>query len=362
MIEKVEFRNFKILRDAVLPLGPFTLIVGPNASGKSTALQAIDLAAAALDGKGSAINFTSLAISNSYSAALNGKLNSNQSVAGKAEHREPITVSIHWAPSWDAKVNWGTFPRSPKRRESPFQCEFRQGGTAISKDKLPVELFPVNFDCYQFDPRAIAQPTALQQDPRLARNGANLAIFLDSLRDVSPEHFAAMNRALNQWLPDYDAILFDTTADNQRSINLRIAGSAQKIPATDLSDGSLIALALLTLAYHPRPPKIVAFEEPDRGLHPWLLRKLQDALYRLSYPQEHGEDRPPVQVIATTHSPYFLDLYKDHPEEIVLAEKTGTRATFVRLSEKPDIQEILQDTSLGGAWYTGILGGVPVGS
>ena len=41
MIESVQFRNFKTLRDTRLPLSRLTLIVGPNGSGKSTALQAL---------------------------------------------------------------------------------------------------------------------------------------------------------------------------------------------------------------------------------------------------------------------------------------------------------------------------------
>ena len=41
MLDLIEFQNFKILRNATLPLAPFTLIVGPNGSGKSTALQAL---------------------------------------------------------------------------------------------------------------------------------------------------------------------------------------------------------------------------------------------------------------------------------------------------------------------------------
>src|SRR5467141_705143 len=40
MIKSIHFQNFKALRDATLPLGPFTLIVGPNGSGKPTAMQA----------------------------------------------------------------------------------------------------------------------------------------------------------------------------------------------------------------------------------------------------------------------------------------------------------------------------------
>ncbi len=109
----------------------------------------------------------------------------------------------------------------------------------------------------------------------------------------------------------------------------------------------------------PDPPSLIGIEEPERGVHPRLLRNIQTALYRLSYPKQFGEDRQPVQVIATTHSPYFLDLYKDHPEEIVIAQKTADGAQFERLSDQPDIMEVLDDAPLGEVWYSGVLGGVP---
>jgi predicted ATPase len=41
MIESIEFTNFKALRKATLPLAPFTLLLGPNGSGKTTVLQAL---------------------------------------------------------------------------------------------------------------------------------------------------------------------------------------------------------------------------------------------------------------------------------------------------------------------------------
>jgi hypothetical protein len=66
-----------------------------------------------------------------------------------------------------------------------------------------------------------------------------------------------------------------------------------------------------------------------------------------------------VQVIVTTHSPYFLDLFKDHPEEIVIAERVDSEARFERLSDRADIQDILADSPLGDVWYSGVLGGVP---
>jgi predicted ATP-dependent endonuclease of OLD family len=41
MLEKVGFKNFLALRDVELTLEPFTVIVGPNASGKSSILEGI---------------------------------------------------------------------------------------------------------------------------------------------------------------------------------------------------------------------------------------------------------------------------------------------------------------------------------
>ena len=41
MIESIEFTNFKALRKTTLPLSPFTLLLGPNGSGKTSVLQAV---------------------------------------------------------------------------------------------------------------------------------------------------------------------------------------------------------------------------------------------------------------------------------------------------------------------------------
>jgi hypothetical protein len=106
------------------------------------------------------------------------------------------------------------------------------------------------------------------------------------------------------------------------------------------------------------PHVIITTGRYNHGIHPRLLRRVRDAIYRLAYPRE-SDRRDPVQVIATTHSPYFLDLFKDHPEEIVIAEKQEEGVKFQRLSDRADIDQILTDAPLGEVWYSGVLGGVP---
>ncbi|MGD2108713.1 MAG: AAA family ATPase [Phycisphaerae bacterium] len=215
------------------------------------------------------------------------------------------------------------------------------------------------FRVYALDAAAIGYRVALSPQMTLDENGGKLAGVLDRLRDEHPERFEALNGELQEWLPEFDRVLFETPAQGSRSIALRVSGIQARIPAQELSQGTLLALAMLTIAYLPDAPPFVGFEEPDRGIHPRLLRDVRDALYRLAYPENYGEQRDPVQVVATTHSPYFVDLFSEHPEEIVIAEKIGNEATFRRLVDLPNFEEILEDAHLGEAWYTGILGGVP---
>jgi hypothetical protein len=186
---------------------------------------------------------------------------------------------------------------------------------------------------------------------------------VDRIEETDPgthKHLGRLAADRGRWLPEFDQILFDTLGGGVRAFRLRTRQGHYAIPASDLSQGTLLALAILTLPYLPNPPSMVCFEEPDRGIHPRLLCDVQDALYRLSYPESFGETRPPVQVLATTHSPYFLDLHRDHPEEVVIANRIGQEARFERLSDRRDLEEILGDAPLSEVWYSGILGGVPV--
>lgn len=208
----------------------------------------------------------------------------------------------------------------------------------------------------------IAAATELQPKMELKPDGGGLPGVLDRLRDEAPERFEELNAQLALWLPEFDRVLFNTAGAGVRAFSLRTRTGHHGIPAEELSQGTLCALAILTLAYLPEPPPVVCLEEPDRGIHPRLLRDVKDALYRLAYPEIAGERREPVQVITTTHSPYFLDLFRERLEEVVIAERHDDGVQFKRLSEMEHVEDILGDAQLGDAWYTGVLGGVPLES
>ncbi len=323
MIKSIHFQNFRALKDATLPLARFTLIVGPNGSGKSTVTQALRFAASP--------------------GGDEYKRKRILTAGPVGESAKAVKISINWlCEGVEIKTTSGRREdNTPFAMQSPLLESLR------------------SFQVFSFDAKAIAATVQTTPRPKLAEDGSNLAAVLDALRDSHPEKFEELNKEFHRWLPEFDRILFETPETGKKSFLVRTTEGHHRFPASDLSQGVLFALAFLTLAYLPEPPAIVCFEEPDRGIHPRLLIDIRDAMYRLAFPENYGEKRNPVQVIATTHSPYLLDLYKEHPEQIVIAHKDAQGVHFERLSEKPHLNEILEGAPLGDVWFSGILGGVP---
>jgi len=341
MIEKIRYKNFKALRDATLPLGRFTLIVGANGTGKTTAIQAL-----------------------SQIDQISHKNFRNYLTKGLNQEHDQIQIQVFWK-NFSVK-------RTIYDEQKPVNHHFDEnegnlggsGGSFIDsfgqifehKDKSEALK---NFRVFSFDAERISEATDLTPNIEIESNGRNLAGVLWQIQSSEPEVFEELNNEMRKWFPEFNKILFEIPENGKVVFLLRTAYGEYKIKAQDLSEGTRLALAYLTVAYLPNPPKIVAFEDPERGVHPRLLRKIQDAMYRLAYPENYGENREPVQVIATTHSPYLLDLYKEYPEEIVIANKDENGVHFERLIDKPHYEEVLQDAPLGEIWYSGVLGGVP---
>jgi len=339
-LSRLRFENFKALRDCVLNLGRFNLLIGPNGSGKSTVIQALrllkDLGGLAQPNR----HLSSLAYSEIISAgAPNGAL-----IALQAEFVcEDKVGTPPLVARWECGSGKGWSGRVEKHSD-------------IAK---AVNQSIQSWRFFSFDPAKIQEPNSVVPAPSLDEQGKNLASVLHWLRDESPDRFAAIQEQLRCWLPEFSAVHFKTVAQGVISVQLRMADWDRTIPAGQLSHGTLISLALLTLAYLPDPPQLVCLEEPDRGLHPRLMRQVRDAVYRLAYPESFGDKRAPVQVIATTHSPYFLDQFSEHPEEVIICEKKKHGVTFHSLAEDKELLQTIKEKALGESWYTGLLGGVP---
>ena len=338
MLKSVRFKNLKALRDAELPLGPFTLIVGANGSGKSTVLQGLrELSPRPREGQEPSLEYARC-----VSVSEQGS-------------EQPIEIIA----TWEKLAKGATTRKLVRKDDRPSYHRDADGRESSPSDCAVFDSWLAKIRIYSLDAARIKVPVHLSPAMELDYAGYQLLGVLDRLRDTHPERFDILNAELSRWLPEFDRILFQTPQQGIRSISLRTRQRGYQIPVSELSQGTLLVLAIFTIAYLPEPPTLVGLEEPDRGIHPRLLRDVREALYRLVYPADFGESREPVQVIATTHSPYFMDLFRDDLEQIVIAEKDGLDVKFVRMVDLPNVEEILRDCHLGDAWYSGILGGVP---
>lgn len=324
MIASIAFRNFKALRETSLVLAPFNLVIGPNGSGKTSLIEAMSML---------------------------GTL-AKLPLGAPAPKRE-------------------AHPEILFRFSSPFDTVTARLGCVSDEycDLLEVDpphaaAWPALRDqlartrSYELNHATMGLPAKLADGAELNRDGSDVCAVLARLEREAPDAFAALTTEMLRLAPEFHAFDLKIREDGQVELGLKLHEGGV-VPAAELSQGMLYLLGLLALAFDPSPPRLLCIEEIDRGIHPRLLREVRDLLYRLSYPQSFGLQRPATQVIATTHSPYLIDLFREHPEEVVISHKHGRSAHFERLADRPDLPELLREGSLGEMWFSGILGGVP---
>ena len=109
--------------------------------------------------------------------------------------------------------------------------------------------------------------------PQIDDAGAGLAAVLTNLRDQYSERFDALNKDFTNLLPEFDKVLLDTPENGQRALMLRTRIGSHRIRARDLSQGTLFALVLLTLAHLPDPPLFIVLEYPTGNAPPASSRR-----------------------------------------------------------------------------------------
>ena len=333
MIAAVHFRNFKALRSAAVKLAPFNLLVGPSGSGKTSLIQAL-LRLRTLSG---------LPVVHAHELQ-------DQPPAGPQ-------IDFHFMPPFqNVRVMLGC---SSDELVCNLLVVDHPPGIAGEGQWAELRMRLQSIRAFLFDHYAMGVPANQADGAELNANAGNLAAVLAVRRQSAPAAMERLEAEFRRIMPEFAGLDFRKTGEGRVELVARLAADKELLPAENLSQGTLYLLATLALTHAPQPPGLVCLEEADRGVHPRLLRELRDTLYRLSYPQDAGETHASVQVIATTHSPYLLDLFKEHPEEVVLAHKQGNAASFSRLSERADLLDLMKETNLGDLWYSGILGSVP---
>lgn len=154
--------------------------------------------------------------------------------------------------------------------------------------------------CFYFEPRErMRAANPVKEVRHIGLMGENLASFLNTLKAVDPAQFRGVEKALHTLIPRVTSI--EVEPNNLGEVELRLREDGIPVPARLVSEGTLRMLGLLAVGGAKEPPTMVAFEEPENGIHP---RRIQLVAKFLETRSSVGE----TQFIVTTHSPILPDM------------------------------------------------------
>ena len=362
MIEQVQFKNFKALRDVTLGLSPFTLIVGPNASGKTSILEGIH-SVTQLASKAPKEVFRGLHDpSQLRSSGAAGEM--VLSLGGKwAENHAHLRISVSDLP--DGKFGYSLNVNSPDFTIEGSPLGFVYGGFVSLP--APVREAVGSALLLHLDPRRLGEASySVAPVPRVEFNGGNLAATLADLALTSPTEFQEVCARVRAVVPSVRNIGFDRVPIDKTEyvgsdqapgfyeqvrakyvgyrIKLDCAG-AEGVPGHALSEGTLITLGLITLLSSQPVPQLVMIDELERGLHPKALGTLVKQLRSIQgrFPQ--------TQLIGTTHSPYLVDDF-DAGEVVLTAVREDGSVVAGTLNEHPEFERWKDEMKPGEFWST----------
>jgi predicted ATPase len=109
-------------------------------------------------------------------------------------------------------------------------------------------------------------------------------------------------------------------------VELKLQEDGVLVPARLVSEGTLRILGLLAVASASEPSTLIAFEEPENGIHPRRVRLLAEFLKTLT--RMGG-----TQLIVTTHSPLLADLLP--PEALFVCGRSGSSTVIEAFDHGP---------------------------
>jgi hypothetical protein len=146
-------------------------------------------------------------------------------------------------------------------------------------------------------------PIKSMRDPQPPRDvndigsrGEWLVPYIHRLKYQQPQAFDAVKRVIAMAIPTITALRTDLN-EKRGELELSIQMDGLWLPSRVVSEGTLRLLALCAMAANPFQKGLVAFEEPENGVHPRRIEVVTRLLARASRSQ---------QVIVTTHSPQVV--------------------------------------------------------
>lgn len=410
MISRIRIQNFGSLIDVDVPLGPLTLLVGPNASGKTMFIRAIraltKLTRSPLRSpKGDfTLDHATLVdlVSNcdlsreirfavwlgapsgdpSYDVALaflEGAWVITRETFRFGGLSYESTEPLEFVTERRGTIRWKTPGQPPRIGTLPYMAyPYRHDQFAL-KSISPLIEFTKQLGVsrtYRVGNPSLVSPRLpgwMEPDrPYVDDAGAGFVHTLARF-SLSSSGRAILEGSITPWLqslfPHIESIGF-RPGPSTLFLEYKSDRYQRPLPAQLESDGVNLALFFSSLPYILSDPEMasgptpvfVGLEEPEAGTHPFFQRSRLELLRKLVRRSPIGS---PLQIVATTHS---IDLLRWVEKEEALdtlrfvehlGAGLGTR--IHRLTSQEDLDRVHEqfDKNLGLAWYSGVFGAVP---
>lgn len=171
----------------------------------------------------------------------------------------------------------------------------------------------------------LRHPQVGVRTPVLGHDGRDLAAALQTIIEIGQEE--DLHDAIRSAFPGASLEIDHDDESGMFAVLLRMPGLKRPLRARELSDGTLRYLCLLAALLSPRPPALLALNEPETSLHPDLYEPLARAMVNASRNS---------QLWVVTHSQRLAELVEQYSgEEPIRLELTGgeTKVMGQRLVE-----------------------------
>ena len=363
-LKKIKIKGFKSIENVELPLKNINILIGANGVGKSNFLGFFEMLSWMIKGnnlqeyisrKGGAddLLFNGAKATRSIESYLEFS-----SKTGKTEyqftlqHTEDNALAFsreeyRFTPTKaDKKPSWK--PLGMGHREAKLTDKRHQDKTGMIVSRMLK-----NCSIYQFHDTSrtspFSQPSSIDDNVFLKTNGYNVASVLYDLQQNSSTTYKSIVDVIRKALPVFSDFQLEPL---YKKITLKWTqkNNDKLFPPHLSSDGSLRFFALATLLSMPkdRTSDIVLLDEPELGVHPYVITILSSLIKRLSKRNK--------QVIVATQSPLLINQFD--AEDVIVAEMRGGGTNLERLDNN-DLRHWLDDYCLGDLWQKNVFGGNP---
>ncbi|MED7930046.1 AAA family ATPase [Nonomuraea sp. LP-02] len=343
MLTRIEIDGFKSFLDFALDVPPFLALVGPNSSGKSNLLDALDFVAAAARG-GEEAFFTAKRgrAHQLFHRPARGMPRSEFQIrlrllaeqgSGVRPVRLDTTARYRPDPARAVVEQSRLLPWAPGERdrlpEAVKECwaaelDAVDGGEGEHPELSSTPAAVVDWRWYEPEPRAMREVASAADRRPLLSDGSNVAAVLGRLSATEALDRVALDLAA--LIPDVIGVVpFHDERRQEWSFDLMVDGQGA-VPSGLLSDGTLRILGLLAALHDPDHAGVLLIEEIENGLHPSRLAELLRRVQRLvtDLGDREALRRPLRQVILTTHSPVVVsELYRLQPDALVFLDSVA---------------------------------------